>query len=209
MVRDGATRALREPIAKSIEGTLFPARIGLALAVLAIVYCRPLPAAGCSAAGKKQITFRCNYTAAPRSASERLTGARIVLNRALLSFNPADESHLTISLTFTNAGRIRVSDRPKVYLAIDDDTGANYLRRDLPAVDLSQIAPGEHITFSERLLSPAFRPGHYRISVWVPSAEPALKFDPRHNFMFSSAGVTDLSAGLNKLGAFTVIARDK
>ena len=194
---------------KPIEGTLFSMRIGLVLALLAIISGRPLSATGCSPVGKQQITFQCNYVAASRSASEASTGARIVLNRALLSFNPSDESHLAISLTFTNAGRIRVSDRPRVYLAIDDDAGANYLRRELPSVDLNQIAPGQRITFSERLLSPAFRPGHYRISVWVPSAQPDLKFDSTHNFLFSSVGITDLSAGLNTLGTFTVLSRDR
>lgn len=188
---------------------LLPVRIGLVLALLAIIPGRPLFATGCSPVGKQQITFQCIYVAAPRSPSEASTGARIVLNRALLSFDPSDESHLTISLTFTNAGRIRVSDRPKVYLAIDDDAGANYLRRELPSVDLNQIAPGERITFSERLLSPAFRPGHYRISVWVPSTQPELKFDSTHNFLFSSVGITDLSAGLNTLGTFTVLSRDR
>jgi hypothetical protein len=180
----------------------------LALVVLALISCKPL-CAGCSPAGKQQITFRCNYAATPLSASKKLTDARIVLNHALLSFSADDESYLTISLTFTNAGRTRVSDRHRVYLAIDDDAGANYLRRELPAVDLNQIAPGERITFSERLLSPAFRPGHYRISVWVPSEEPGLQFDTTHNFLFSSAGVTDLSTGLNTLGTFTVVGRDR
>jgi hypothetical protein len=70
---------------KTIEGTLLPVRIGLVLALLAIISGRPLSATGCSPVGKQQITFQCNYVAAPRSASEALTDARIVLNRALLS----------------------------------------------------------------------------------------------------------------------------
>jgi hypothetical protein len=183
--------------------------IGIALVVLALMPCRSACARECSPAGKEQIAFRCNYAATPHSGSETGSGARIVLNRAMLLFTVNEEGHLVIHLTFTNAGRVRLSERPRVYLAIDDDAGANYLRRPLPAIELSRIAPGKQITFSDQLLSPAFRPGHYRIAIWVPSAEVSLQFDPAHNFIFSSAGVADLSTGLNILGTFTVLDSDR
>jgi hypothetical protein len=184
-------------------------RIAMALAMLALTPNRSVGATQCSAAGKEQITFRCDYVATPPAGSEVSNGARIVLNRAMLSFSAHEESHLVIRLTFTNAGRVRISQHRRVYLAIDDDSGANYLRRPLPAIDLSQLAPGKQITFSDQFLSPAFRPGHYEIAILVPSVEPSLEFDPAHNFLFSSAGVPDLSKGLNTLGTFTVFYSDR
>jgi hypothetical protein len=208
--RDGATVVLDNrtvAIPSKIPG--WPMLIAVALVVLASIPCRAVCATECSPAGKEQIAFRCNYTATPRSGSETGSAARIVLNRAMLSFSVNEESHLVIRLTFTNVGRVRLSARPRVYLAVDDDAGANYLRRPLPAIELSRIGPGKQITFSDRLLSPAFRAGHYRIAIWVPSAEPMLEFDPAHNFIFSSAGVADLATGLNILGTFTVLDSDR
>jgi hypothetical protein len=195
----------------AIPSTIFrgPMRIAIALAVLALIPNRSLCAPQCSATGKEEIAFRCDYAAIPRAPSETLSGARIVLNRAMLLFSANDESHLVIRLTFTNAGRTRIVEHRGVYLVFDDDAGANYLRRALPAMDLTQLAPGKRITFSQELLSPAFRPGRYRIAISVPSVESPLQFDPTQNFLFSSAGVPDLSNGLNTLGTFTVLAGDR
>jgi hypothetical protein len=179
-------------------------RIAMVLAVLAVMPSFRVCANPCTSAGREQITFRCSYAATPRSASGTLAAPRIVLNRALLLFRTDKEGYMMVELTFTNAGPIRIADHRTVYLAIDDAAGLNHLRRDLHAIDLSQLSPGKRIKFSDRLLSPAFRPGHYRISLWVPNVEPLVKFDFTHNFLFSSVGVPDLSTGLNSLGTFTV-----
>jgi Domain of unknown function (DUF4832) len=208
--RDGATVVLdNRTVAIPLKILGLPMLIVIALVVLALIPCRSVFATECSTAGKEQITFRCDYAARPRAASEMLDGTQIVLNRAILSFSVNEESHLVIRLTFTNVGRVQLSEPRMVYLAVDDDAGANYLRRPLPAIDLRQIVPGKQITFSDQLLSPAFRAGHYRIAIWVPSAKPSLQFDPAHNFIFSSVGVADLSTGLNILGTFTVVDSDR
>ena len=60
------------------------------------------------------------------------------------------------------------------------------------------------MTFSEQLRVSAFPPGHYPIALWIPSSEPALKFNPARNFLISSAGVPDPRTGLNILANFTV-----
>lgn len=111
---------------------------------------------------------------------------------------------MQIELTFTNRGTDRISDARDVYVEIDDDAGHNYLRRLLPAVDFRKLVPGQPLKLSMRILSGAFRPSHYTIYLWIPSADPSLKFKPEHNFLLSGAGVADFLTGLNKIAEFAV-----
>jgi hypothetical protein len=165
------------------------------------------PAVGqrCHVEGKTEIAIACDYAEGPAAASNIHAEARIVLNRAVLWFKAKDDSRMRVDLTFTNAGKDAMKEARPVYLAIDDDTGQNHLRRLLPGVDMTKIAPGEHITFSETLRAPAFQSGHYTIELWIPSADPALKFDPTHNFLIASAGVPDEKSGLNTIASFAVV----
>jgi hypothetical protein len=161
-------------------------------------------ASPCETVGKEEITIACSYTATPHSASKDITTPRIVLNRIMISFEPKEESHMVVELTFTNEGATRISDARPTYLAIDDDTGQNYVRRVLQQVDFRKLAPGQRLGFSERLLVGSFRPGHYTIYLWIPNPDPALKFNPARNFLLSSEGVGDSATGLNMLARFTV-----
>ncbi len=92
-----------------------------------------------------------------------------------------------------------------VYLAIDDESGNNYFRRQLANVDLRKVTPGKRLTFSERLLMPALRPGRYTVQLWIPRPDPSLQFDPAQNFLLSSRGMADPKSGLNKLATMTVL----
>lgn len=157
----------------------------------------------CAAIGKDKITIRCSYTAAPYSASETVAEPRIVINRAVLSFSVDDESQMLVTLTLTNGSRTSVPDNYRVYLAIDDDAGHNYMRRPLPKVDLHKLVSGKRLTFSDRILAPAFRDGHYIVHLWLPSTDSLLEFDSAHNLLLSSVGVADRATGLNTLATFT------
>lgn len=159
----------------------------------------------CEAAGRKEITIMCDYAATPRAPSDDGKTTRIVLNRILISFQPTDESHMHVNLTFTNGGRTRISRAHVAYLVIDDDAGLNHVRRVLQQVDFRKITPGRRLAFSEWLLISSFRPGHYTIYLWIPDPDPSLKFIAAHNFLLSSVGVADPQTGLNTLATFTVI----
>jgi len=165
---------------------------------------RSSPGSPCEATGKKELRITCYYMSTPHSASAGI-GPRIVLNRSVLSFDTNDQNYMHVELTFTNAGTSRISAAHPVYLAIDDQAGHNHVRRVLPQVDFRKLAPGERLTFSDRLLVPAFRPGHYAIQLWIPNPDPFLRFNAAHNLLLGSAGVADPATGLNTLAAFTVV----
>jgi hypothetical protein len=159
----------------------------------------------CDTVGKKEITITCHYSASPAANPRSNREPRIVLNDAALSFKTSHDSHMHVELTFTNEGTNLISDGRSVYLAIDDDSGRNYVRRLLPHIDFRSLAPGAQQTISERLLVPALRPRHYTIRLWIPNPDPNLKFDPAHNLLLSSVGVPDPESGLNLIATFSVV----
>lgn len=167
----------------------------------------------CETKSEEQIVITCNYRPASGPSSPDKRNSRIAITRAVISFRPDDASNLRAELTFKNTGTARRSDARTVYLEIDADTGSNnhgnsnYVRRSLPTVDFQKLSPGKAVTFSEQLRVAAFPPGHYTIALWIPSSEPALKFNSAQNFLISSAGVPDPQTGLNILAKFTVEPR--
>jgi hypothetical protein len=151
--------------------------------------------------------IKCTYSAAPLSDPGTKTGSRIVLNGARMSFGSTkkgEQGDFDLELTFTNEGTDQVSPGLKVYFEVDGDTGRNYIRRPLPDLVLSDLAPGERRTFSEEIDVGYFRIGHYTINLWMPDPDPALKFNSAHNFLLSSVGVPDPTTRLNKLADFTI-----
>lgn len=161
------------------------------------------PDAALCHAESSEITLACDYEAmtTPDANGE----ARIVLNHADFSFKTKRDNWMRVELTFSNAGAAKMAEARQVYLAVDDAEGHNYIRRVLPHVDLRSLAPGEHQTFSDRLLIPALRPGSYVIHLWVPDPDPSLQFNSAHNLLLSSVGVPDRKTGLNTLATFTVV----
>ena len=157
----------------------------------------------CDNVGREEITIMCEYTATPHASSD-VKMTRIVLNRIMISFEPTEESHMHVDLTFTNGGTTRISDVRTPYLVIDDDAGQNHARRVLQQVDFRKIAPGQRLTFSDWLLVGGFRPGHYTIYLWIPDPDPSLKYSASHNFLLASIGVADPQTKLNILASFTV-----
>jgi hypothetical protein len=123
----------------------------------------------------------------------------------VITFEPTEESHMVVEMTFTNEGTTRIAEALTSYLTIDDDAGQNHVRRALPRVDFRELAPGQQLTFSVRLLVGSFRPSHYTVYLWIPSADPNLKFDSAHNLLLSSSGVGNPVTGLNTLARFTVL----
>jgi hypothetical protein len=161
----------------------------------------------CDVTGTTKISITCDYRPAPRDANTSDAVPRIVLNHALLSFETNEESHMKIELTFTNQSAAAFLEARTVFIAIDGASGKNHVRRPLPQVDLRKLAPQQTLTFSETLLSPAFPHGDYVVHLWIPSSDPALKFDATHNLRLSNIGVPDSVTGLNTLASFTVAAR--
>jgi hypothetical protein len=160
----------------------------------------------CDVTGTTKITITCDYTPAPQDAHTSDAVPHIVLNHAMLSFETNDESHMKIELTFTNLSAAAFWEARTVFIAIDEPSGKNHVRRPLPQVDLHKLAPHQTLTFSETLLSPAFPRGDYVVHLWIPSADPALKFDAAHNLLLDNLGVPDSVTGLNTLASFTVAA---
>jgi hypothetical protein len=156
----------------------------------------------CETQGTSEVTISCSYSAtatAPRENSK----PRVVLNRTVISFETSSESHMHVELTFTNDSDKKIAEKRTIYLAFDDAKGENHMRRPLPHVDLTKLEPGKPMTFEETLLAPAFEPGTYSISLWIPSNDAALKFDRAHNFLLSNEGVPDTESGLNRIAKFT------
>lgn len=182
-------------------------RIALAaLLVLPVLNARaaglPAGAPQCEIKGTGEIEISCSYSVAPTAAHESAT-PRVVLDRAVISFETWSESHMHVELTFTNESNTKIGEKRTVYLAFDDSKGQNHMRRPLPHVDFTKLEPGKPMTFEETLLAPAFEPGNYSISLWIPSNEAALKFNPAHNFLLSNEDVPDTESGLNRLAKFT------
>lgn len=158
----------------------------------------------CEAIGTGDLTITCAYTACSSVDADSRTAPRIILNQAVISFIPSNESHMRVQLTFTNDSGGKIADQRTVYLAIDEEKGENHMRRSLPHVDLTKLEPGKPTKFQETLLAPAFSRGQYIVSIWIPSTDPSLKFDPTHNFLLSSNGVPEPDTGLNQIAKFAV-----
>lgn len=156
----------------------------------------------CEVKGTGEVTISCSYSVTPTTSHESAT-PRIVLDHAVLSFEPSSESHMHVELTFTNDTNAKIAEKRTIYLAFDDAKGENHMRRPLPHVDFTKLEPGKPMTFAETLLAPAFEAGSYSISLRIPSNEAALKFDPAHNFLLSDEGVPDIESGLNRIAKFT------
>jgi hypothetical protein len=163
----------------------------------------------CDIAWTPGFIITCVFGAAAPTGTDSRAVPRIVLNRAVISFVPSDESHMRVELSFTNDSGGKISDQRTVYLAIDDDKGENHMRRSLPHVDFTKLESGKPAQFQETLLAPAFAPGTYIVSLWIPSSDPSLKFDPANNFLLSSADMADPVTGLNRIAKFTVAASAK
>jgi hypothetical protein len=156
----------------------------------------------CETKGTRELTISCKYsvTAVPPQES---TTPRVALNRAVISFAQWSDSHMHVELTFTNHTNAKIAEKRTIYLAFDDAEGENHMRRPLPHVDFTKLEPGKPMTFEETLLAPAFGPGTYSISLWIPSNDATLKFDRAHNFLLSNEGVPHTESGLNRIAKFT------
>jgi hypothetical protein len=163
---------------------------------------RPAGEPQCETQGTGEVTISCSYSATATAPREN-SAPRVVLNRVAISFKPASESHMLVELTFTNDSDAKIAEKRTIYIALDDAKGQNHMRRPLPHVDFTKLEPGKPMTFEERLLAPAFEPGIYSISLWIPSNDAALKFDPAHNFLLSNEGVPNAESGLNRIANFT------
>lgn len=158
----------------------------------------------CETTGTKEMTISCTYTPSLEASTITKNAARIILNRAEVSFELNHESYMRVELEFTNGGGSSLTSAPTVYLAIDDDTGRNVIRRVLTHVDLTRLHIGERLTFLDRLLVGAFTSGRYTISLSIPDPEPSRKNIPAYNLLLSSAGVPDPTTGLNTVAHFSV-----
>jgi len=112
----------------------------------------------CETKGTRELTISCKYSVTAALPQERST-PRVALNRALISFEPWDESHMHVELTFSNDSDKMIPEKRTIYLAFDDAKGENHMRRPLPQVDFTKLEPGKPMTFEETLLAPAFGPG--------------------------------------------------
>jgi len=162
----------------------------------------------CQATGKTEIRIDCAYEAAPATTRtpEEQKGPRILLNHALITFEPAHESRMHIELTFTNKGSMALAEARTVYIEFDDEAGENHIRRPLPHVDFKKLVPGTTLTFTANFLAPALQAGHYHAYLWIPSPDPKSKFDAAHNLLLDNEQVADRASGLNRIAVISVEA---
>ena len=158
-------------------------------------------ASGCEGQGTSEVKFDCSY-AVTRVGDDR--EPKLALVHATIKFAPHDESHMRVDLTFRNVGQTTLAETRVVYIEFDDDAGRNYIRRPLPHIDLQKVAPGQTKTFGDVLLVPALRPRHYLIRLWIPSADPTLKFDSSSNFLLGNTRMPEEKTALNRIGAITI-----
>jgi len=159
----------------------------------------------CHVEGKLEIAIDCLYEQAPAAVSMEQFQPPIILTRAKLWLRAKDDSRMRIDLTFALASPQVFSEARAVYLAIDDESSQNHLRRILPHVDFTKLVPGRAMTFSDTLRAPAFQPGHYTVYLWIPSPDSSLKFDSSRDFLLSNAGVPDVKSGLNTIATFDAV----
>jgi hypothetical protein len=157
----------------------------------------------CETEGKHQISINCDYAAA-KTVSKKNEPV-IVLNHATISFEANHESHFHVELTFTQRGATRFAVERPGYLAINDESGQNYVRRVLPHLDFRKLTPSVAATFSDEFLAPALQPGRYLVQLWIPDPNPALKFDAASSFLLSNTGVPDQTTGLNTIATIVVL----
>lgn len=141
----------------------------------------------------------------PLDSAQSRGNPQIALNRAKLTFQTKGDNWTQLELWFTKLDSTPISKARRVYIAIDDDAGHNFIRRPLPSVNLASLAPGQSAEFQERLLFPALQPGYYQIKLWIPSVDPEFRFNAAHNLLVSSFGVADAKSGLNAIAAFSVM----
>ena len=158
----------------------------------------------CQVTGTREIAVACDFTALPVDSAQAASEPLIALNHAELQFKTRDDNWMSLELRFTKLNSIPISEVHRVYIAIDDDSGHNFIRRPLPSVNLASLVSGRPADFKERLLFPALRPGHYQIKLWIPSVDPSLMFNAAHNLLVSSFGVADEKSGLNTISGFSV-----
>jgi Domain of unknown function (DUF4832) len=158
---------------------------------------------GCETEGKHQILISCDYVAAETVSKKG--HPVIVLNHATISFEANHESHFHVELTFTQRGTTRFAGERSGYIAINSESGQNYVRRVLPHLNFRKLTPGVAATFSDEFLAPALQPGRYRVQLWIPDPNPALKFDAASSFLLSNAGVPDQTTGLNTIATIVVL----
>jgi len=163
----------------------------------------------CETAGTDQLAITCMFLPADAGGTDARFVPRVILNRAAISFKTSNESHMRVELSFTNDSGGQISETRTVYLVIDDEKGENHMRRPLPHVDFTKLEPGKLTKFEDTLMAPAFAPGPYVVSLWIPSADLALKFNSAHNFLLSSAGVPDSNSALNRIAKFRAVAPGK
>jgi hypothetical protein len=161
------------------------------------------PAPQCSTMGTRELTITCTYTSGSPTGAAGRSAPRIAILRAALSFNTTDEGQMTVELTFSNESGKKIAEHRTVYLEINDEMGQNHVRRPLPHVDFTRLEPGQPAKFEDKFLTPVYSAGTYVISLWIPSTDPASKFDPVHNLLLNSIGVADSAAGLNRIAKFT------
>jgi hypothetical protein len=161
----------------------------------------------CVVSSSRQISIACDYKPLPLRKDLPAGEPQIALNHAELQFDTRDDNWMSLSLTLTRLDSPPAASARTVYIEVDDDAGRNFVRRPLSAINIAGLAPDNPVRFDQRLIFPAFPPGHYQVKLWIPSNNPALKFKPDHNLLVSSAGVADAASGLNRIADFTVAKR--
>jgi len=153
----------------------------------------------CEASGGAKLALDCTFPV--KSANRDENGPQIALKHLMIKFRPDEESDMSVELKFENVSKTLLDERRTVYIELDDANRMNYIRRPLPSVDLREVKPGTSKSFHQTLLVPALRPNTYYVRLWIPSPDPAMKFDSRHNFLLAG---TDVEAGTNQIAVVTV-----
>ncbi len=97
------------------KGAILFAIVGWLVSVGLHVQASGLPTGSqCETKGTRELTISCKYSVAAATQQESAT-PRIALNRAVISFEPWDESHMHVELTFTNDSDKMISEKRTIY----------------------------------------------------------------------------------------------
>lgn len=128
----------------------------------------------------------------------RRLGYRLTLTGASVVEEIRPGGLLDLDVRLLNRGFASMYNRRPVFVVLQGDSATYGM--ELPDVDLRRLEPSETLSISVRARLPATVPeGAYRLALWLPDANEALRSRPSYSVRFANRGVWDATAGYNVL----------
>jgi hypothetical protein len=135
---------------------------------------------------------------------ERRLGYRLLLTAATLPVAARPGGELALELQLRNEGWAAPFNRRPMILVLEG--GGQRRELDLD-VDLRQLRPGDHPVKAHVTVPAGLAPGRYRLALWLPDAEPALRGRPAYAIRLANEDIYVEATGDHTLGTIDVAAR--